>query len=178
MLKCQGYSDGSCKGNPGRGGWGCLLDVPCHDIVLRWMNCGGKDYTTNQEMELTGFLELLKMCSDTIESKEYKLHTDSTYVLEGLLGKGKKQGEIQKVFEGYVNGWIRNGWKTKAGTPVKHIALWKAIMEECKKIVLGGSILKCEWVKGHNGNEGNEMADKLAKMYTNDPPTFCSSPSL
>lgn len=165
-LPISGYSDGACKGNPGSGGWGAVIFVPTDNTTFQFTDCGGKSHTTNQEMELEGMLNLLKMCVPV--EKNYLLHTDSTYVLGGLIGQ-TKEGEVTKgnsvaVFKGYIGAWLRNGWKKVDKTPVKHSGIWKAIVAECNRLVLADTTLSFKWVKGHSGEAGNEMADALANI--------------
>jgi ribonuclease HI len=171
-MKISGYSDGACKRNPGPGGWGAVLYVLCPTndaLTYRFIDYGGKDHTTNQEMELMAFVKLLEICSGT--DSGYILHTDSTYIVEALIGKGNKEGEIRSAklrktadFPGYITSWVAKGWKKADNGPVKHDGLWKQIIAGCNKIIAAGSTLEIKWVKGHAGNEGNELADQLANL--------------
>jgi ribonuclease HI len=168
----NGYSDGACKRNPGRGGWGAVLymnGAPSFGFDgYRFIDYGGKEQTTNQEMELTAFLNMLRMCKGLCN---YTLHTDSSYVVEALLGKGVKEGELglSKMgkavsFPGYISSWMSKGWKKADNGPVKHDHIWKDIVKACGEIVVAGSKLNIKWVKGHSGIEGNELADELANL--------------
>lgn len=169
----RGYSDGACKRNPGPGGWGAVVYVACptnKELTYRFISYGGKSQTTNQEMELTAFLELLKLCASGGEDR-YILHTDSSYVVEALLGKGIKEGEIKlsklgkaAVFPGYISSWMSKGWKKADNGQVKHDHLWKEIVKVCNDIVISGHALEVKWVKGHAGIDGNELADNLANL--------------
>jgi ribonuclease HI len=209
MRKISVYVDGACKGNPGRGGWGChaihhpkesealpdhpkeseaLPDhpkeseaLPDHPIpssdspgpTIIWSQYGGKKHTTNNEMELSGFLKGLRL---SMTRSDITIYADTQYGLKGLLnssGSSKEylNGSINKnklgndvVFTGWVKGWSNNGWKTKANKPVANKQLWMDIMFECKRHVLSGSVLHFIWVKGHSGNPGNEIADSLANL--------------
>jgi len=166
----NGYSDGACKRNPGPGGWGAVLYAPCNDnpkLTFRFVDYGGKKQTTNQEMELTAFLNLLDICKG---SDHYVLHTDSIYVVEALLGKGVRKGEIkigkkagEAAFPGYISAWMAKGWKKADNGPVKHYHIWKGIVKAVGEVVSRGA-LSVKWVKGHAGIEGNELADKLANL--------------
>jgi ribonuclease HI len=174
-LKISAYTDGACKVNPGRGGWGFTYSFEVSKgIEMEWTRCGGKMQTTNNEMELTAFLELLRTAP---KDSDLTIHSDSKYVLECLnknwkdeeiifrkrrLSKKKNEGEV--VFTGWVQNWMNNGWKKKDKKPIANLKLWKETVEECKTHLFAGSTIRCIWVKGHSGNKGNDMADKLANI--------------
>jgi ribonuclease HI len=130
------YTDGACKGNPGRGGWGAWLSTGEHSKEL----FGGEPVTTNQRMELTAAIEglaaLTKPCDVT-------LYTDSRYLLEGITK--------------WINGWKRNGWQNSAKQPVKNADLWQRLDAETAR-----HNIDWNWVKGHSGDPGNSHADTLA----------------
>ena len=131
------HTDGACIPNPGPGGWGALLRYGSHELEL----CGGEaEQTTNHRMELTAPIEALEVLRrrSTVE-----LFTDSTYVRNGITS--------------WVIGWQRNGWMTKAKEPVKNADLWRRLVAACEQ-----HDVTWHWVKGHNGDEGNERADRLA----------------
>lgn len=130
------YTDGACKGNPGPGGWGVLLEWGDHTKEL----CGGERQTTNNRMEISAVLEGLRSLS---RSCEILIVTDSVYVRDGVTK--------------WIAGWKRNGWKTAAKKPVKNRDLWEALDAE-----LASHHVQWEWVKGHSGHPGNERADELA----------------
>jgi ribonuclease HI len=162
--KIIGYSDGACKGNPGPGGWGAFISYTSRKGNLEWQNLdfGGKKKTTNQEMELYGALKLLHLCPSTA-SNDIILRLDSKYVLGGLISGGVK-GNLSKgdqVFTGWISGWLKNNWKNGE---VKYIDVWKDIMAICEYHLSLGSTIQFEWVKGHSGEEGNELADTLANF--------------
>ncbi|HSN31378.1 MAG TPA: ribonuclease HI [Ideonella sp.] len=130
------YTDGACKGNPGRGGWGAWLRWGAHEREL----FGGERHTTNNRMELTAVIEALsalkRPCDVTI-------HTDSEYVRKGITE--------------WIHGWKRRGWTTADRKPVKNVELWQRLdaLRERHRV-------HWRWVKGHAGDPGNERADELA----------------
>lgn len=130
------YTDGACKGNPGPGGWGALLEWGDHTREL----CGGDGQTTNNRMELTAVIEGLRALS---RSCHVRIVTDSSYVKDGVTS--------------WMANWKRNGWLTRAKKPVKNRDLWEALDHE-----LATHDVEWEWVKGHSGHPGNERADELA----------------
>jgi ribonuclease HI len=132
------YTDGACKGNPGPGGWGALLKSSDAQKEL----FGGELETTNNRMEMMAVIEALsalkRPCNVT-------LHVDSQYVLKGITE--------------WVSGWKARGWKTAAKQPVKNVDLWQRLD---KLISTSGHTIDWRWVRGHNGDPGNEYADMLA----------------
>jgi ribonuclease HI len=134
------YTDGACKGNPGPGGWGVLLKAGGTEKEL----FGGELGTTNNRMELLAViraLEALKRpCAVT-------LYLDSQYVLKGITE--------------WLPGWKRKGWRTASKQPVKNVELWK---ELDALVGQGGHTIDWRWVRGHNGDPGNERADALANL--------------
>jgi ribonuclease HI len=130
------YTDGACKGNPGVGGWGALLQIMGKEREL----CGGEAHTTNNRMELLAAiraLEALKRPCRVI------LHTDSKYVQQGI--------------SIWVHNWKQRGWKTADKKPVKNEDLWRTLDELANK-----HHVQWVWIKGHAGHDGNERADELA----------------
>lgn len=130
------FTDGACKGNPGRGGWGVVIRSGEHEREMS----GGEAHTTNNRMELMAAIEglnaLKRPCQVT-------LSTDSRYVMDGLTK--------------WIHGWQKNGWKTADRKPVKNAELWQALLAAAKP-----HQIKWVWVKGHAGHPENERADKLA----------------
>jgi ribonuclease HI len=130
------YTDGACKGNPGPGGWGAVLNYGDARKLLH----GGEQKTTNNRMELMAAIQGLKALKRTCE---VELFTDSQYVRKGITE--------------WMHGWKKNGWKTAARKPVKNEDLWRQLDEEVAR-----HRINWHWVKGHAGNPGNELADELA----------------
>ena len=132
------FTDGACRGNPGPGGWGAYLIFKDKKKSLY----GFEDDTTNNRMELMAAIQGLKALkrSCTIELK-----TDSKYVLQGITE--------------WMPGWKKNGWKTAAKKPVKNVDLWQLLDNEVSR-----HQVNWQWVKGHAGIHGNEMADQLANQ--------------
>lgn len=136
MIEVTMYTDGGCRGNPGIGGWGALINSGPHEKRLY----GSALETTNNRMEMTAALEglraLKKPCKVT-------LYTDSVYLRDGITK--------------WLAGWKRNNWKTSAKKPVKNQDIWQALDREQSR-----HQVEWKWVKGHAGIEGNEIADQLA----------------
>lgn len=130
------YTDGACRGNPGPGGWGALLKAGSHEKALS----GFAAQTTNNRMELQAALEALKALK---QSCEVTLWTDSEYLRKGITE--------------WLPGWKAKGWKTAARQPVKNADIWQALEIEAAR-----HVIDWRWVKGHNGDPGNEAADRLA----------------
>lgn len=135
------YTDGSCSGNPGPGGWGALLqfDAP-HGVVEKEIS-GGEPLTTNNRMEMTAALEALRSLS---EPCRVTIYSDSSYVINAFT-------------KGWIAGWKKRGWKTAAKKPVLNQDIWKPLIEAA-----AAHEVAWVWVKGHAGDERNERVDRLA----------------
>lgn len=131
------YTDGACSGNPGKGGWGAVLMTSQHRKEIS----GAVAHTTNNQMEITAVIEALRIIK---KPSSIQIYTDSKYVMDGITK--------------WINGWKHNGWKTKDKKPVKNIELWQALDTEVTR-----HQIEWHWVKGHCGNENNEIADQLAR---------------
>ncbi|MDH5621389.1 MAG: ribonuclease HI [Gammaproteobacteria bacterium] len=132
------YTDGACRGNPGPGGWGALLIAGKHQKTMH----GGDPETTNNRMELTAAIEALNALKG---HSRVVLHTDSKYVMDGI--------------NDWMPNWKNRGWKTAAKKPVKNQDLWQALDE-----AIARHEIEWRWVRGHDGNPGNEAADALANQ--------------
>jgi ribonuclease HI len=132
------YTDGACKGNPGRGGWGVWMSSGAHQKEM----CGGENLTTNNRMELTAVIEGLASLKRTCQ---VVIYTDSEYVRKGITE--------------WIISWKRRGWKTADNKPVKNVDLWQRLDS-----LAAQHQVTWRWVKGHAGDPGNEKADALANQ--------------
>ncbi|MBT9508289.1 ribonuclease HI [Rhodoferax sp.] len=138
MDSIEIYTDGACKGNPGPGGWGALLKSSGTQKEL----FGGEMGTTNNRMEMMAVIEALSALKRPCH---VILHVDSQYVLKGMTE--------------WLSGWKARGWKTAAKQPVKNVDLWQRLDA---LVNTAGHKIDWRWVRGHNGDPGNEHADMLA----------------
>lgn len=136
MQEVTIYSDGACKGNPGRGGWGAVLVAGASEKEL----FGGEPNTTNNRMEMTAVIEALRALKRPCIVRVY---TDSQYVQKGI--------------SEWLPGWKARGWKTADKKPVKNADLWQVLDD-----LVQPHQISWHWVRGHNGHPGNERADALA----------------
>ena len=131
------YTDGSCLGNPGNGGWAFLIEEE-KDIRYR---AGFEKNTTNNQMELTAAIKALEFLN---KYNDITINTDSNYVKEGITN--------------WIFNWKKNNWKTSTKQLVKNRELWERLDNLCEK----KNISWC-WVKAHNTNEFNNQVDELAR---------------
>ena len=130
------WTDGGCKPNPGRGGWGAILQFGDHERELS----GAEPATTNNRMELTAALAAL----DALKRPcTVVLHTDSEYLRNGITR--------------WHQGWVRRNWRNAAGDPVANMDLWRRLLAAA-----AGHRIEWRWVRGHAGDHMNERADALA----------------
>ena len=131
------YTDGACRGNPGPGGWGAILRFGEREKELS----GGELHTTNNRMELMAAI----MALETLKRAcRVDLYTDSQYVRNGITQ--------------WIGGWKARGWRTAGNDPVKNADLWQRLDEARRR-----HEVNWHWVRGHDGNAGNERADKLTQ---------------
>lgn len=132
------FADGSCLGNPGPGGWACLIRTEEGDEVLS----GGEAITTNNRQELRSILEGLKHLP---VGETVTVVMDSRYVIDGF-------------DKNWVKNWQKNGWVTASKTPVKNRDLWMALYDEVSR-----RNVTWKWVRGHSGHLENDIVDAEAK---------------
>lgn len=137
MKQIEMYTDGACSGNPGPGGWACVLVYGEHVKQL----AGGAKETTNNQMELTAVIEGLKQLKHACQ---VHIYTDSKYVMDGA--------------EKWLEGWKKNGWRKADKKAVLNSRLWQQLDHELQKHAISWT-----WVKGHAGHEQNELVDSLAR---------------
>ena len=130
------FTDGSCRKNPGPGGWGVILRYGRHERELH----GGEPATTNNRMEIMAAIQGLESLK---RPSAVHVYTDSEYLRRGVTE--------------WLPGWKRNGWKTAAKKPVKNDDLWRRLDLAAQR-----HQVRWFWVKGHAGHQENERADALA----------------
>lgn len=136
------YTDGGCHGNPGVGGWACVIIDGENEKILS----GGEEHTTNNRMELSAAINALSAISEnsTWRASQIKIFSDSQYVKNGITS--------------WIKNWKKNGWKTAAKKPVLNQDLWQKLDSLCAALNV-----EWTWVKGHAGNKYNEMCDALCQ---------------
>jgi ribonuclease HI len=132
------HTDGSCLGNPGPGGWACLLTRGNRQLPL----AGGVAETTNNRMELLAAIKALEALK--LPGRLVTLITDSKYVMDGVTQ--------------WLPKWKANGWRTSAKKPVKNQDLWERLDG-----LTAAHDITWKWVKGHSGDWGNEIVDRAAR---------------
>ncbi|MCL4878220.1 MAG: ribonuclease HI [Anaerolineae bacterium] len=137
MKQVTIYTDGSCKNNPGPGGWAAILVYGEHEKELE----GGDSYTTNNQMELTAAIKALEAIK---EPCEVELFTDSEYLVKGMTE--------------WLDGWKRKSWRTRRNEEVRNKQLWQQLDRIASK-----HQVKWNWIKGHDGHKYNERCDALAR---------------
>ena len=135
MIKI--YTDGSCLGNPGNGGWAAIIIDDKKKIQIK----GTKKDTTNNQMELLAPIKALKKIP---KGSNVQIFTDSKYVKFGITE--------------WINNWKKNGWKTASKQPVKNKDLWTELDQMNSKFEI-----KWSWVKGHSTDKLNNEVDLIAR---------------
>ena len=136
------YTDGACRGNPGVGGWGALLRFGNVERAIK----GAERNTTNNRMELMAAIEALAALKRKIR---VNLYTDSKYVKNGITQ--------------WLPQWRSRNWKTASKKPVKNVDLWQRLEQ-----LAADHEVHWAWVRGHAGDPGNEVADRLANEAIDD----------
>ena len=136
MNRIEIFTDGACRGNPGKGGWGVMI----RSNGLEEFLYGGDLSTTNNIMELTAAIKALEHIP---ENSNVVLTTDSKYVMQGITK--------------WIKNWKIRNWKTASKKPVLNKELWKTLDN-----LTNQHSIEWKWVKGHSGHRENEIADQLA----------------
>lgn len=135
------FTDGSCLGNPGKGGWGIVVEAWSDGQLKQTYEMSGfEEHTTNNRMEITSAIKVLESLP---ENSEVTIFSDSKYLIEGITK--------------WLSKWKSNNWKLTSRRPVQNKELWQKLDENSSR-----HCVKWQWVKGHDKNEGNNRADKLA----------------
>ncbi len=133
------YTDGSCLGNPGPGGWAWVVPDGRYES-------GADPRTTNQRMEITASLRALEALAPGAGEDGVLVRSDSAYVVNCFLQR-------------WWVGWERRGWRNSQGRPVANRDLWEQLLG----IALDPAVpVRFEWVKGHSGDRWNDVVDELA----------------
>ncbi len=136
--KIEIFTDGACRGNPGPGGWGAILRYKEKEKQLR----GSEQTTTNNRMELTAVIKALETLKRPCD---IRLTSDSKYVLDGITK--------------WIQNWKKRGWRTADKKPVKNEDLWRELDD-----LSSAHAIEWVWVKGHSGQDENELVDDLANI--------------
>ena len=139
MIKI--YTDGSCLGNPGNGGWAAIIIIDKKKIQIK----GSKKNTTNNQMELFAPIKALKKIP---KGSNVQIFTDSKYVKSGITE--------------WIHNWKKNGWKTASKQPVKNKDLWTELDQMTNEFQI-----KWSWVKGHSTDVLNNEVDLIAREAAN-----------
>lgn len=141
------YTDGSSRGNPGRGGWGAVIATK--EIVTE---IGGRDsHTTNNKMELNAAIKSLDLVRDLGNAFIVDMRADSRYVINGITK--------------WVFGWQKNGWKNTQKEEVANRDLWESLAGVVADLQMSGSKILWNYTPGHSGTPGNDRVDEIATKY-------------
>lgn len=137
------FTDGACTGNPGVGGWACILLYKKAEKRLS----GAEPCTTNNRMEMTALIEAIKCLK---ESCEVTVYSDSSYVINGFT-------------QGWLENWMQHGFKKSDGKPVLNVDLWQELYNLTRH-----QYMSFKWVRGHADNELNNACDRMAVQAYRD----------
>jgi ribonuclease HI len=138
------YTDGACRGNPGPGSYGYIIQISSGDIIAKGSEAF--KYTTNNKMEMSGVINGVNYLKDKLTPfDEVYVYTDSKYIVDGM--------------KSWVAGWKRRGWKKADKKAPENLDLWKEL-DELSTICH----LSFHWIKGHAGHPQNEFVDQLANI--------------
>ena len=140
MKEVELYTDGACRGNPGRGGWGAILVYGKYEKEMS----GGERETTNNRMELMAAIEALSILK---EPCEVTLTSDSKYLVDA-------------IEKGWLESWKKNGWRKSDRSDVLNVDLWQRLIVQLER-----HKVSFVWVHGHTGHEYNERCDVLATTF-------------
>lgn len=143
------FTDGACTGNPGPGGWACVVSLPSgvvHELG------GGVKETTNNRMEMAAAIRALAMLDEP--KCKIVLYTDSTYLIRGITK--------------WIWGWRSRGWKNAEGGEVANRELWEELLRQVTR--LKPATIDWKYVRGHAGFGGNERCDQIAVSYAKGNP--------
>ena len=179
-MKITIYTDGSSRGNPGKGGWGCVLITEHQPLAVSLqpvatqkyeygdevIELGGReDYTTNNRMELMGAIKGLQACS--LQPVAFSQNAP-------MKGEAFRGGELQAVevltdseyvrkgMTEWISGWVKKGWKTSTKKDVLNKDLWEQLLMEEARLKSSGVHVTWKYVQAHVGIKGNERADEIA----------------
>lgn len=142
------YTDGAARGNPGPGGYGCVLEfVDSRGIMHEKKLFQGYKETTNNRMELLAVIKALQALNRPCN---VELYSDSKYVIDANL-------------KGWLKSWEKNRWKKSDGKDCKNVDLWTLFLKTAKS-----HDITFHWIKGHNGHPQNEECDRLATEAADD----------
>lgn len=145
------YTDGACSGNPGPGGWAAVCLKECTCGYKTEIISGGKENTTNNEMELTAAYKALVKAYKS-GKKQVTIYSDNAYVVNAIKNR-------------WLCNWCENGWKTREGKEIKNKHIWEKMY---KLVYERGMYVDMRKVKGHSGDPLNELADRAAVRMRNE----------
>jgi ribonuclease HI len=141
------YTDGSSRGNPGRGGWGVIVADEKRVVELG----GHETMTTNNRMELKAAIKGLLRVNDFENKHVIDMRVDSQYVINGITK--------------WVHGWQKNRWINSRKEAVLNRDLWEELVDALAIVTIQGSKVSWRYAPGHAGIPGNERADEIATEY-------------